>query len=64
VANAFKGRATAALPALIEGEAGAVWAVRGQVRSAFVFTIAGGQITGIDLVMDEEHLVALDIQIG
>jgi RNA polymerase sigma factor (sigma-70 family) len=64
VANAFKGRATAALPALIEGEAGAVWAVRGQVRSAFVFTIAGGKITGIDLIMDEEHLGALDIQIG
>jgi RNA polymerase sigma-70 factor (ECF subfamily) len=64
VANAFKGRATAALPALIEGEPGAVWAVRGQVRSAFVFTIAGGQITGIDLVMDQEHLGALDIEIG
>jgi len=64
VANAFKGRATAALPAVIDGEAGAVWAVRGQVRSAFVFTIAGGKITGIDLVMDDRHLGALDIEIG
>jgi RNA polymerase sigma factor (sigma-70 family) len=64
VANAFKGRATAALPALIDGEAGAVWAVRDQVRSAFVFTIAGGRITAIDLVMDEEHLSTLDIDIG
>jgi RNA polymerase sigma-70 factor (ECF subfamily) len=64
VANAFKGRATAALPALIDGEPGAVWAVRGQVRSAFVFTIAGGKITGIDLVMDDAHLGALDIEIG
>jgi RNA polymerase sigma-70 factor (ECF subfamily) len=64
VANAFKGRATAAMPALIDGEAGAVWAVRGQVRSAFVFTIAGGKITGIDLVMDDAHLAALDIDIG
>ncbi|HLK90671.1 MAG TPA: sigma-70 family RNA polymerase sigma factor [Polyangia bacterium] len=63
VANAFKGRATAALPALIEGQPGAVWAVRGQVRSAFVFTLAGGKIAGIDLVMDEEHLAALDIEI-
>jgi RNA polymerase sigma-70 factor (ECF subfamily) len=63
VANAFKGRATAALQALIDGQPGAVWAVRGQVRSAFVFTIAGGQITGIDLVMDEEQLGALDIEI-
>jgi RNA polymerase sigma factor (sigma-70 family) len=64
VANAFKGRATAALPAFIDGEPGAVWAVRGQVRSAFVFTIAGGKITGIELVMDDEHLGALDIEIG
>jgi RNA polymerase sigma-70 factor, ECF subfamily len=64
VANAFKGRATAALPAFIDGEPGAVWAVRGQVRSAFVFTITGGKITGIDLVMDDEHLGALEIEIG
>ena len=64
VANAFKGRATAALPAVIDGEAGAVWAVRDQVRSAFVFTIAGGKISGIDLVMDDDHLGALDIEIG
>jgi RNA polymerase sigma factor (sigma-70 family) len=63
VATAFKGRATAALPALIDGAPGAVWAVRGQVRSAFVFTIAGGKITGIDLVMDDDHLAALDIEI-
>ncbi len=64
IAQAFQGRARDALPALIDGEPGAVWAVRGQVRSAFVFTIAGGKITGIDLVMDEEHLGALDIEIG
>jgi RNA polymerase sigma-70 factor (ECF subfamily) len=63
VATAFKGRATAALPALIDGAPGLVWAVRGQVRSAFVFTIAGGKITGIDLVMDDDHLGALDIEI-
>jgi len=63
VASAFKGRATAALPALIDGESGAVWAVRGQVRSAFVFTVAGGKITSIDLVMDDEHLGALDIEL-
>jgi len=64
VARAFQGRATDALPALIDGEPGAVWAVRGQVRSAFVFTIAGGRVAGIDLVMDDEHLGALDIEIG
>jgi len=64
VAHAFQGRAKGALAAVIDGEAGAVWAVRGQVRSAFVFTIAGGRITGIDLVMDDQHLGALDVEIG
>jgi hypothetical protein len=63
VARAFQGRATDALPALIDGEPGAVWAVRGQVRSAFVFAIAGGRIAGIDLVMDDDRLGALDIEI-
>jgi RNA polymerase sigma-70 factor (ECF subfamily) len=64
VAHAFHGRAKDALPALIDGEAGAVWALRGQVRSAFVFTIGGGRITAIDLVMDGAHLGALDVEIG
>jgi len=63
VAEVFKGRARAALPALIDGVAGAVWAVHGQVRSAFVFMIEGGRITGIDLIMDPEHLAALDVRI-
>ena len=34
--------------------------MRDQVRSAFVFTIAGGKIAGIDLVMDDEQLGALE----
>ncbi len=38
--------------------------MRDQVRSAFVFTVAAGRIAGIDLVMDEELLGALDIEIG
>jgi RNA polymerase sigma-70 factor (ECF subfamily) len=62
VAHAFKGRASGVTPALIDGQPGAVWAVRGQVRSAFVFTIAGGKITGIDLMMDDDHLSTLDIE--
>jgi RNA polymerase sigma-70 factor (ECF subfamily) len=64
VANTFKGRARAALPALIDGEAGAVWAVGGQVQSAFVFAIDGTKITGIDIVMDTAHLAELELQIG
>jgi RNA polymerase sigma factor (sigma-70 family) len=63
VADAFKGRASAALPALIDGEAGAVWAMGGRIRSAFVFTIEGRKISGIDLIMDPGHLSELDVKI-
>ncbi len=62
IAQAFLGRANAAVAAVIDGQPGAVWAMGGQVLSAFVFTIAGGKITGIALVMDDERLAALDIQ--
>ena len=64
VAEAFQGRAQAASTALLDGEPGAVWAMRGQVRAAFVFTIEDGRIAGIDLVMEPRHLAALDVRIG
>ncbi len=63
VAATFKGRARGALPALIDGDAGAVWAVGGQVRAAFVFTIERGSIAGIDLVMEPAQLAELDVEI-
>jgi hypothetical protein len=55
--------ARAALSAIIGGEAGAVWAVGGQVRAAFLFTIERGKIAGIDLIMDPGHLAELDVKI-
>jgi RNA polymerase sigma factor (sigma-70 family) len=61
VAEVFKGRAHAALPALIDGEAGAVWMVAGQVRAVFVFAIERDMIMEIDVVMDAGHLAELDI---
>jgi RNA polymerase sigma-70 factor (ECF subfamily) len=63
VAEVFKGRARGASPALIAGEPGAVWAVGGQVRAAFLFTIVGGKINGIDIVMDPRHLGELEVEI-
>lgn len=63
VANAFKGRARAALPALIDGEPGAVWATGGLVRAAFVFTIESGKIGAIEVIMDPGHLAELDVKI-
>ena len=62
VADAFKGRAHAALRATIDGEAGAVWVVGTQVRTAFLFSVDGGKITGIDLIMDPVHLAELAVQ--
>jgi RNA polymerase sigma factor (sigma-70 family) len=64
VADAFKGRARGALPALIDGEPGAAWAIHGQVRAAFVFDIAQAKIVGIDLVMEPAHIAELEVEIG
>ena len=64
VANVFKGRARGALPALIDGEAGAVWAAGGAVRAAFLFMIQHDRIAGIEIVMDPARLAELDVTIG
>jgi hypothetical protein len=40
-----------------------VWAVRGQVRVAFVFTVELGKITEIELFMEPERLGELDLEI-
>jgi RNA polymerase sigma-70 factor, ECF subfamily len=63
VATVFKGRASAALSALIDGEPGAVWAVGGQVRAAFVFTIESGRISSIEIVMEPARLAELSVRI-
>jgi len=63
VADVFKGRARAALPALIDGHAGAVWAMGGQIRAAFVFSIWGDKIIGIDIIMAPSQLAALRVTI-
>jgi RNA polymerase sigma factor (sigma-70 family) len=63
VAETFKGRARGASPALIDGSAGAVWAMGGQTRAAFVFRIEKGEITEIELAMDPARLSELDIEI-
>jgi RNA polymerase sigma factor (sigma-70 family) len=63
VAESFAGRARVALPALIDGAAGAVWAPGGRPKVVFDFTISGDRITRIDLVMDPERLAVLDVVI-
>jgi RNA polymerase sigma-70 factor (ECF subfamily) len=61
VATVLKGRARGATRATIDGEAGAAWAVRGVVRSAFVFTIAGDKVLSIDLIMEPDSLAELEV---
>jgi len=60
-ANTFKGRAQAARRALVDGAAGAVWTHGGKPRVVFLFTIAEGKITAIDLIADPERIRGLDV---
>jgi RNA polymerase sigma-70 factor (ECF subfamily) len=62
IADVFKGRARAAVPAFIDGEPGAVWAVGAQIRAAFLFIIERGKITRIDLVMNPADLARLAVK--
>jgi RNA polymerase sigma factor (sigma-70 family) len=64
VAETFKNRARGAQPALIDGDAGAVWAFDGRPRAAFVFAIEFDKIVEIELVMDPERLGQLELRIG
>jgi RNA polymerase sigma-70 factor (ECF subfamily) len=63
VAGTFSGRAQAAQLALVNGEAGLVWAPGGQPRVVFGFTIAHGKIIAINLIADPERLRRLDLRI-
>ena len=48
-------------PALINGSAGAVVTIHGQVFSVMGFTVADGRIVAIDVLYDPERLAALDL---
>ena len=63
VAAFFKGRARGAVRAVVGGAPGLVWAPGGRPRVAFVFTLAGDRIAGIDLVADPAHLEELAVEI-
>ena len=63
VAGTFSGRARVALPALVDGAVGAVWAPGGRPRVVFDFTIVSGKIVAIDLIADPAHLDELDLAI-
>jgi RNA polymerase sigma-70 factor (ECF subfamily) len=62
VAN-FGGRAGGAVPALVNGAAGAAWAPGGRTRVVFLFAVEDDRIVGIDLIGDGEHIRQLDVVI-
>ena len=49
-------------PALVDGEAGAFWAVDGVPRVVFGFTISDGKIVGIDMISDPQTLRDLELE--
>jgi RNA polymerase sigma-70 factor (ECF subfamily) len=62
VAETFRGRAQAALPAVINGAVGAVVVLGGQLRIALRLTVGNnGRIIGIDATADLEQLRKLDM---
>ncbi|MFD0362596.1 sigma-70 family RNA polymerase sigma factor [Nocardia sp. GCM10030253] len=63
VAETFSGRAKAAQLALIDGRAGAVWAVGGTPRVVFDFTVSDGRIVAIDLLADAETLGLMELEV-
>jgi RNA polymerase sigma factor (sigma-70 family) len=63
VAQLFSGRARGAQPALIDGQAGLVWAPGDRPRVVFALHIDGDVITRIDVIADPGHLAGLELVI-
>lgn len=61
VAETFAGRARAARLALVDGTPGLVWYHQGSLRVVFAFAVDDGQVTGIELISDPEHLARLAV---
>jgi len=63
VATMFKGRARAAVPALLDGAVGLAWAGGGKTRGALFFTVVDGKVAAIDVVMDPARLAKIEIEL-
>jgi RNA polymerase sigma-70 factor (ECF subfamily) len=63
VAEQFSGRAQAAQLALLDGSAGLVWAVAGEPKVVFDFTIVGGRITGIEMLANVGLLGEMAVEV-
>jgi RNA polymerase sigma-70 factor (ECF subfamily) len=63
VAETFSGRARAAQPVLVDGAAGAMWAVHGRPKIVFRFTVRRARIVAIEMVSDPVTLRELDLEV-
>ena len=63
VANIFRGRARAAQPALLDGEACLVFAHGGQPRMLIDFVLKNGRIVEISMIADPEQIAARDVEV-
>jgi RNA polymerase sigma factor (sigma-70 family) len=62
VAETFSGRAEAARLALVDGVAGAVWAIGGEPRVVFRFRFTQARISAIEMLSDPASLQELDLE--
>lgn len=62
VANTFKGRLRMAQPALVDGDAGLVFAFGGQPRAVIDFVIEDGRIIEISMIADARGIEGLDLE--
>jgi RNA polymerase sigma factor (sigma-70 family) len=62
VANIFRGRARAALMALVDGDSGLVFAPGGQPRMVVDLVLENGRIVEISMIADAERIAALDLE--
>jgi RNA polymerase sigma-70 factor (ECF subfamily) len=62
VARVFSGRARAVRLALVDGAPAAVWAVRGEPRVVFAFTVVDGRVGGIEQLADPDRLAAAEVE--
>lgn len=61
VAGRFNG-ARGAAPVLIDGQLGAAWIHRGEVKVAFVFHVEGPVVREVELIADPDVLTTLDVK--
>ncbi|MEU5875686.1 sigma-70 family RNA polymerase sigma factor [Glycomyces sp. NPDC047369] len=61
VAAIFNGNASAAVPVLVDGYVGAMWAPGGTPRAVLACTVEGGRITAITIMSDPTTIAALDL---